>query len=71
MWLESHLGLPAVSPRASAQASAIPPPAGSVPPPSAPAASMDVLEAAAASTTSPAAPQLAQAKNEPSRAATY
>ena len=43
MQLQSHLGLPAVSPQAPAQASAISPWAGSAPPPSAPAASLDVL----------------------------
>ena len=64
--LESHLGLPAVSPQAPAQTSAIPPQSGSVPPPSAPATSLDVLAAATTSATSPTAPQPAQAEDEPS-----
>ena len=69
MQLQSHLGLPAVSQQALAQASAIPPPEGSAPPPLAPADSLDVL-AAAASATSPAAPQPTQAEDDPSPATT-
>ena len=68
MRLESHLGLPTVSPQALAQASAIPPRAGSVPPPSAPTASLDMLAAAAASATSPATSQPAQAEDDSSPA---
>ena len=64
MQLQSHLGLPADSPHPPAQALAIPPPVGSAPPPSAPAASLDVLAAAAALATSPAAPQPAQAEDD-------
>ena len=70
MQLQSHFGLPAVSPQAHAQASAIPPRVRSAPPPSTPATSLDVLVAAAASTTSPTAPQPAQAEDDPSLAAT-
>ena len=69
MQLQSHLGLPAISPHAPAQASTIPPPARSAPPPSAPADSLDVLAAAAASATPPAAPQPAQAEDDSSPAA--
>ena len=65
MQLQSNLGLPAISPHAPAQALAIPFPIGSTPPPSAPAASLDVLAAVAASATSPAAPQPAQAGDDP------
>ena len=57
MQLQSHMGLPVVSPYVLAQAYATPPPAGSAPPPLAPADPLDVLAAAAASTTPPATPQ--------------
>ena len=66
MCLESHLGLPAISPQDPTQPSTIPLQIGSKPPLSAHAASLDVLAAAAASTTSPTAPQPAQAEDEPS-----
>ena len=56
MQLQSHLGLPAVSPHAPAQASTTPPPAGSAPPLLAPTDPLDMLAVAAASTTPPAAP---------------
>ena len=65
MRIESHLGLPASSPQDSTQPSVVPPQTGSAPPPEAPAASLDVLAAAAASATSPtAAPQPTQAEDE-------
>ena len=60
------VGLPAISPQDPTQPSAVPPQTGLAPPPSAPAASLDVLEAAAALATSPTAPQPAQAEDEPS-----
>ena len=66
MQLQSHLGLPTVPPQAPAQASAIPPLAGSAPLPSAPTVALDVLAAAGASATSLAAPQPAQAEDDPS-----
>ena len=56
MQLQSYLGLPAIYPHAPAQASAIPSSAESAPPPSTPAASLDVLAAAASSATPPTAP---------------
>ena len=55
--LQSHLGLPTVSPHTPAQTSAAPPPTRLAPSPSALADSLDVLAAAAASATPPAAPQ--------------
>ena len=64
MQLQSHLSLPAVSPHAPAQSSATPPPTGSAPPPPAPTNPLDALTAAAASTTTPAAPQLFQAEDD-------
>ena len=70
MQLQSHLGLPTISLQALAQASDIRPNAVSAPPPLAPAASLDVLVAATASATSPAAPQPAQAEDDPSPATT-
>ena len=62
--LLSHLGLPTVPPHTPTQTSAAPPPAGSAPSPSAPADSLDVLEAAAASATPPAASQPAQVEDD-------
>ena len=67
--IESHLGLPTSPPQDPAQPSVVPPQTESAPPPPAPAASLDVLAAVAASTTSPtAAPQPAQTEDEPSPA---
>ena len=68
MQLQSHMGLPAVSPYVPTQASATPPPAGSAPSPPAPADPLDVLAAAAASATPPAAPQPVQAEDDSSLA---
>ena len=69
MRIESHLGLPASSPQDPAQPSIVPHQTGSASPPPAPTASLDVLVAAAASTTSPtAAPQPALAEDERSPA---
>ena len=68
MRIESHLGLPAISPQDPTQPSVVPLQTGSAPPPSAPAASLDVLVAAAALATSPTAPQPARVEDEPSPA---
>ena len=69
MRIESHLGLRASSPQDLAQPSVVPHQTRSTLPPTAPAASLDVLAAAAASATYPtAAPQPAQAEDEPSPA---
>ena len=66
MQLQSHMGLPVVSPYVPAQASATPPPAGSTPQPLAPTDPLDVLAAAVASATPPAAPQHVQAEDDSS-----
>ena len=68
MQLKSHLGLPAVSPYVPAHASTTPPLTGSAPPQPAPVDPLDVLAAAAASATPPAAPQPVQAKDDSSSA---
>ena len=68
MQLQSHMGLPVVSPYVPAHASATPPPAGSAPPPPAPADPLDVLATAEASATPPAAPQPVQAEDDSSSA---
>ena len=66
--LQSHLGLPTVFLHAPAQASAIPLLAGSAPPPTAPADSLDVLAATAATATPPATPQPAPVEDDSSPA---
>ena len=66
MQLQSHMGLPVVSPYVPAQASATPPPTGSAPPPPTPTDPLDVLVAAATSATPPEAPQHVQAKDDSS-----
>ena len=64
MQIQSHLGLPAVSPYVPAQAVSAPTSAGPVPPPPpSPTNSLDVLAAAAVAATPPAAPQLVQAED--------
>ena len=68
MQLQSHMGLPTVSPYVPAQASATPPPTGSAPAPPAPADPLDVLAATASSATPPVAPQLVQAEDDSSSA---
>ena len=68
MQLQSHMGLPVVSPYVPARDSPTPPSAGSVPPPPAPADPLDVLESIAASATPPAAPQPVQAEDDSSSA---
>ena len=58
MQIQSHLGLPAISPYVPAQTVSAPTPAGPVPPPPpAPADSLVVLAAVAVAATPPAAPQ--------------
>ena len=68
MQLQSHQGLPAVSPYVPSQAVATPPTTGSDPPPSALANPLDVLAAAVASTTPPAAHQLVEVEDDSSLA---
>ena len=66
MRIESHLGLLDSSPKDPAQPSIVPHQTRSASPPPAPTATLDILAAAAASATSPiAAPQPAQAEDEP------
>ena len=69
MQIQSHLGLPAISPYVPAQAASGPTLARPVPPPPpAPADSLDVLVAAAVVATPPAAPQPVQAEDASSPA---
>ena len=71
MQLQSHQGLPVVSPYVPAQASATPPPIGSAPPLSvlgSVADSLDVMAAVTASATPPTAPQPVQDEDDSSPA---
>ena len=61
--IQSHLGLPAISPYVPAQAFSTPTPAGPTPPPPTPIDPMDVLAAAAVAATPPAAHQPIQAED--------
>ena len=68
MQIQSHLGLPVISPYVPAQAFSAPTPAGPAPPPPAPVAPLDVLVVVAIAATPPAAPQPFQAEDTSSPA---
>ena len=69
MQIQSHLGLPTISPYVPAQAASTPTLVGPVPPPlPALADPLDVLAAAAVAATPPAAPQPIQAEDASSPA---
>ena len=65
MQIQSHLGLPTISPYVPTQAFSAPTPAGPAPPPPAPADPLDVLAVVA---TLPAAPQPVQVEDASSPA---
>ena len=67
MQIQSHLGLPSISPYVAASAASAPSSAGPVPTPQlAPTNSLDVLAVAAVVATPPAAPQPVQDEDDSS-----